>query len=130
MGMHCACPSIGSQPVVLIATHPPALMDSKTWENSNEHLRELARYVRDLSDPVIVAGDLNITIWSLHFDDPLEQSTLYETRDSYGVHPTFPASRWGLDLPWPLLRGVSESRSTYRVSRWVQGQSLLHRGCS
>src|SRR6056297_223790 len=93
---------VDGQPAVLIATHPPAPVDSKTWENRNEHLQELARYVDELTDPVLVAGDLNTTMWSPYFDDLLEQTTLYETRRSYGIHPTFPASRWGLDLPWPL----------------------------
>ena len=93
---------VDGQPTVLVATHPPAPLDSKTWENRNEHLQELARYVDELTDPVLVAGDLNTTMWSPYFDDLLEQTTLYETRRSYGIHPTFPASRWGLDLPWPL----------------------------
>lgn len=93
---------VDGRPAVLIATHPPAPMDSKTWENRNEHLQALAWYVGGLTDPVLVAGDLNITMWSPHFDDLLEQTGLSETRDGYGVQPTFPASRWGLDLPWPL----------------------------
>lgn len=93
---------VGGQPAVLIATHPPAPLDSETWENRNEHLLELAQYVDGLTDPVLVAGDLNITMWSPHFDELIEQSGLSETRYGYGLHPTFPASRWGLDVPWPL----------------------------
>ncbi len=93
---------VDGQTIVLIATHPPAPMDSTTWENRNEHLQELAGYVAELNEPVLVAGDLNVTMWSPHFNDLLEQTTLNEARDSYGINPTFPASRWGLDLPWPL----------------------------
>lgn len=93
---------VGGQPAVLIATHSPAPMDSETWENRNEHFQDLGRYVSGLADPVLVAGDLNITMWSPHFDNLLEQTGLLETRNGYGVEPTFPASRWGLDLPWPL----------------------------
>ena len=93
---------VDGRPAVLIATHPPAPLDSKTWESRNEHLEDIASYVGGLTDPVLVAGDLNITMWSPHFDELLEKSDLFETRDGYGVQPTFPASRWGLDLPWPL----------------------------
>ncbi|WP_164103423.1 endonuclease/exonuclease/phosphatase family protein [Candidatus Laterigemmans baculatus] len=93
---------MGGQPAVLIATHPPAPLDSKTWENRNEHLQELAQYVGGRAEPVLVAGDLNITMWSPHFDELVEQADLSDTRDGFGLHPTFPASRWGLDLPWPL----------------------------
>lgn len=93
---------VAGQATVLVATHPSAPMDSTTWENRNQHLQELSRYVGEQSVPVLVTGDLNITMWSPHFDDLLRNSELNETRDNFGIYPTFPASRWGLKLPWPL----------------------------
>lgn len=86
----------------LIATHPPAPMDSKTWENRNEHLKDLERYVGEVDGPVLVAGDLNTTMWSPHLDNVFDNTRLVDTREGYGVLPTYPASRWGLDFPWVL----------------------------
>lgn len=93
---------VEGRPAVLIATHAPAPTGSKAWKLRNEHFREIRQYVDDLGDPVLVAGDLNVTMWSPHFDQLLNETGLNETRDGYGVAPTFPASRWGLDLPWAL----------------------------
>lgn len=113
---------VQGQPTVLIATHPPAPLDSDTWENRNEHLLALAHYVDELTEPVLVAGDLNITMWSPHFDELLKQSGLSETRYGYGLHPTFPASRWGLDIPWQLrvpLDHVLASEDWAILDTWV-----------
>ena len=87
---------------MLVATHPPAPLSAQTWENRNEHFRELQRYLEDVTDPVLVAGDLNMTMWTPQFNQLIERTRLSSTRDGYGVEPTFPASRWGLDIPWPL----------------------------
>lgn len=93
---------VDGRPVTLIVTHPPAPLGPKTWENRNEHLRDLDQYVSELDGPVLVAGDLNTTMWPPHMHNLLDGIRLNNTRDGYGVLPTYPASRWGLDFPWAL----------------------------
>ena len=93
---------VNGREAALIATHPPAPLGPQTWENRNEHLRELAAYARGLDVPVLVAGDLNTTMWSPHFDMLLQESGLAGTRDGFGVLPTYPATWWGVPVPWAL----------------------------
>ena len=93
---------VNGRPATVIATHPPAPISSKTWRNRNQHLRELARHVAGLDAPVLVAGDLNVTMWSPHFRRLIEDGGLLDTRDGHGVLPTFPATRLGVGFAWPL----------------------------
>ncbi|NNJ24463.1 endonuclease/exonuclease/phosphatase family protein [Alienimonas chondri] len=93
---------VNGQPVTVIATHPPAPISTKTWRNRNQHLRELTRYVNGIDTPVLVAGDLNVTMWSPHFRRLVDEAQLADARDGYGLLPTFPATRLGVGFGWPL----------------------------
>ena len=93
---------VNGRPATVIATHPPAPISTKTWRNRNRHLRELARYVGGLDTPTLVAGDLNMTMWSPHFRRLTDEAKLANARDGRGLLPTFPATRLGVGFGWPL----------------------------
>ena len=76
--------SLDGRPATVIGTHPPAPIGAKTWENRNEHLAELAQFVAGLDGPVLVAGDLNMTMWSPHYDRLIETADLRNARDGHG----------------------------------------------
>ena len=94
--------SLDGRPATVIGTHPPAPIGAKTWENRNEHLAELAQFVAGLDTPTLVAGDLNMTMWSPHYDRLTETANLRNARDGHGLLPTFPATKLGVGFAWPL----------------------------
>jgi len=81
--------------LVGVHTLPPA---GKTYSRiRNQQLDELAEFVAQQSGSVIVAGDLNITPWSPHFQDLLHDAKLSDPRRGRGVLTSWPKGK-------PLIR--------------------------
>lgn len=76
--------------VDLIATHPPAppKVNEMIWRN--QQLIGLADLASNLSHPVILAGDLNITSFHPFFNDLLRESGLYDSRRGFGIQASWP----------------------------------------
>ena len=83
---------IEGQPAVLIATHcyPQRHFGEQGFRWRNEHLGQLLpEAVRRHTDRlVIVAGDLNATMWSHAYRQLVKTADLRNTRRGFGVHPT------------------------------------------
>lgn len=79
-------------PFTLIATHPIPPVDAGNDVIQRQQLDGLARRVRSLRGPVVLAGDLNATPWSRPFASLLESSGLRDSRAGFGMHATFPSS--------------------------------------
>jgi endonuclease/exonuclease/phosphatase (EEP) superfamily protein YafD len=76
--------------VDLIATHPPAppKVNEMLWRN--QQLIGLADLAHNLSHPVILAGDLNLTSYHPFFNDLLRDSGLYDSRRGFGIQASWP----------------------------------------
>jgi endonuclease/exonuclease/phosphatase (EEP) superfamily protein YafD len=57
----------------------------------NEELRSIAAWAREQQDPVLVAGDFNITPWSAHFAELLSRSGLRDCAQGEGLRGSWPA---------------------------------------
>ncbi len=64
--------TINQKTISLIATHPPIPITRGTFRQRNQVLVRLSEYIQQLNNPVILAGDLNITMWSPYYQK-LEQ---------------------------------------------------------
>jgi endonuclease/exonuclease/phosphatase (EEP) superfamily protein YafD len=100
-GLVSADMQIGNQLVKLIANHA----ESQTFSGEtgfkfrNQHLIEgIGDYVQSLNTPVIVMGDLNITMWSVYYKEMIRRSRLHNAQIGFGITPT--AAR----PPKPLLK--------------------------
>lgn len=58
----------------------------------NEQLVAMRRYADGLPRPLVVAGDLNASVWSPHFKDFVRGLNLVDPRRGRGLLNTFPAS--------------------------------------
>ena len=77
--------------VELILVHLPSPLDAANIRRRNGQAAELARHVRSLGRPAVVAGDLNMTMWNRGYR-PLERDArLVNARAGRGVGPTWPA---------------------------------------
>ena len=82
---------IRSGPLHILVTHPLPPTSARNWRERNQQLAAIAEFVRDLSEPVVVVGDLNITPWSPHYARFLSESGLQDSMRGFGVQPTWPA---------------------------------------
>ncbi|HEX6385825.1 MAG TPA: endonuclease/exonuclease/phosphatase family protein, partial [Anaerolineae bacterium] len=79
------------RPLTMMATHAMAATSLVEFNQRNAHLRDLAAFVRAESGSVIVAGDLNVSPWSVYFRQFLRESGLHDGRLGRGLKPTWPA---------------------------------------
>lgn len=81
---------LNGRPVSLIASHPLPPESRAWWATRNRQLADLAQVARGVVGPLILLGDLNVTMWSSQYD-LLEQGTgLTNVRRGFGVLPTWP----------------------------------------
>ncbi len=74
----------------LIATHPVPPISDFYYQARNQQLEEVVRQVKLSSDPVVVVGDLNTTVWSADYRQFEQQSGLRNARQGVGMLPTWP----------------------------------------
>ena len=72
--------------------------DAALVRRRNQQIAALARHVRGLGKPPVVAGDFNLTMWNRGYR-PLEQAAgLANARAGHGTGPSWPAL-WRLGVP-------------------------------
>jgi endonuclease/exonuclease/phosphatase (EEP) superfamily protein YafD len=76
--------------VHIVATHSLPPISAAYIKERNKHIKSLSQWVKDKQNPVIVMGDLNMTMWSPYYDD-LEDAGLFNARQGFGILPTWPA---------------------------------------
>ncbi|MFB6276131.1 MAG: endonuclease/exonuclease/phosphatase family protein [Halothece sp.] len=81
--------TINRQRIHLIATHPAMPLNS--FPDRNLELDQIATYLESLNQPVILGGDLNITMWSPYYRRLVNQTGLKNSREGFGILPTWPA---------------------------------------
>lgn len=94
--------TIEGKTVSLIISHTmqPLMFDKDGFKWRNQHLEVgIGRYVEHLKTPVILMGDLNITMWSPYYKKAIHYSGLRNARAGFGLLPTFPAGTPGFSIP-------------------------------
>ena len=76
--------------VFILSIHPRAPIRSGHFELRNKMLATAATLLRDLPEPKICVGDLNISMWSPFYQDFAKQTGLINVRKGFGVLPTWP----------------------------------------
>lgn len=82
--------SIKGQVISLIATHPPPPVKPAWFESRNNQLDEISQYIQQLTNPVLMVGDLNITMWSPYYKRFVRQTGLRNARQGFGILPSWP----------------------------------------
>jgi endonuclease/exonuclease/phosphatase (EEP) superfamily protein YafD len=83
--------------ITLIATHPVPPLNAEYFESRNSHMKEMSDFVNKLDNEAIVMGDLNMSMWSPNYRNFVDRSHLKNTRQGFGIQPS-----WHVKLP--LLR--------------------------
>ncbi len=77
--------------ISLIATHPPPPKPG-LFQFRNKQLGEIGQYIKSLSTPVILVGDLNTTMWSSYYKRFIQTTRLVNARKGFGVLPSWPTT--------------------------------------
>jgi endonuclease/exonuclease/phosphatase (EEP) superfamily protein YafD len=85
-------------PVALVVVHPSSPGTPEYFEQRNRQVRALAEYARAAARPLVVAGDLNMSMWNRHYRPLVEAGGLHNAREGQGVDATWPAG-WPLGVP-------------------------------
>ncbi|MEO1351817.1 MAG: endonuclease/exonuclease/phosphatase family protein [Cyanobacteria bacterium J06635_15] len=82
--------TVAEQSVNLLATHPLPPAKSSFFQAHNRQLDLVSQYIETLEGPVILAGDLNTTMWSPYYKRLANKTRLNNARDDFGILPTWP----------------------------------------
>jgi endonuclease/exonuclease/phosphatase (EEP) superfamily protein YafD len=97
---------IEGQTISLIATHPTTPIKPGVFNSRNIQLEAIAKYIQTLKHPVVMAGDLNITMWSPYYRQFISNAGLRNAREGFGILPTWPTNK-------------AQSRLVARISKLV-----------
>ena len=90
---------VEGQPVTILGSHIQAPTTNLLAKIRNMQLAELSEIVQKIKKPVMLLGDLNISLWSPHFADFIETTGLKDTRRGLGLRPTWPTHFSPLLIP-------------------------------
>lgn len=89
---------VGGKRLNIISTHPMPPIGSDAYGARNLQLDGVAQLAARSPKPLIVVGDLNVTMWSHHYRRFERESGLSNARKGFGINPT-----WPLFLPIALI---------------------------
>lgn len=77
--------------VELVLAHPMSPISAEYLHRRNEQIAALARHARAAQVPLVLAGDLNVTMWNDGYRPLVEMAGLRNARAGHGVGATWPA---------------------------------------
>lgn len=86
-------------PLTVLSTHPLPPSDLLNYDFRNDQFAALAKARSSWTKSVVLAGDLNSTSWSQHFSDLCKKSNLKDSRQGFGVQPSWPVQLFILSIP-------------------------------
>ena len=82
--------AIGERTIRFVSTHPMIPLGALKFSARNEQLRRVAEQLGPSADSTILVGDLNVSMWDVHYR-ALESATgLRNARRGHGILPTWP----------------------------------------
>ena len=90
---------VGTELVSLVATHPFPPVSQQAFFWRNRQLAAVADSVQGWHRPLVVVGDLNLTMWSPFYQRFVRQTGLRNSRRGFGVLPTWPTNNPLLSIP-------------------------------
>ncbi len=82
--------AIQGKTLTVIGVHPPPPVGQVYREERIRYLGDLSTIISSSVRPIMVLGDLNTTSWSPIFRDLLSKTGLRDSRQGFGIQPTWP----------------------------------------
>lgn len=110
--------------IEIILVHLPAPLDAALVRRRNSQAAKLARHVRELGRPTVIAGDFNLSMWNRGYRPMEATAGLVNARAGHGVGPTWPAL-WRLGVPIDhILATPGVKLSGFRVHHAIGSDHL------
>jgi endonuclease/exonuclease/phosphatase (EEP) superfamily protein YafD len=74
----------------LVGTHPMIPLGEQYYSDRNEQLAGIAELFDERDDSQILIGDLNTSMWGIHYRSLEEETGLRNARTGFGIVPTWP----------------------------------------
>ncbi len=81
-----------NQQLSIVAIHPLPPLKRSFLDSRNRVFRAVSDYVQQQTDPVVLIGDFNTTMWSPFYRILADETGLKNTRKGLGTFPTWPAN--------------------------------------
>lgn len=78
--------------VLLLTLQGVSPLSPHRTHTQQRQFNDLATWMRRQQEPVVVMGNLNSTPWSYHFRKLLEDSSLHNSQQGFGIQGTWPAT--------------------------------------
>jgi endonuclease/exonuclease/phosphatase (EEP) superfamily protein YafD len=78
-------------PITLLGVHLNWPLGPRNSQFRNEELAGVVAFSKSQNEPLIVAGDFNLTPWSEYFSDALDESGLHDAARGFGLGRSWPA---------------------------------------
>ncbi len=80
--------------IEIVLAHAMSPLSAEFIDRRNEQVLALAQFVGASGKPIVLAGDLNLSMWNDGYRPLAETGRLQNARDGHGVGPTWPAVAW------------------------------------
>ena len=81
--------TITGKPVTLLATHPLPPVKPSLFQSRNQQFDRIIQYLTGINNRIILAGDLNTTMWSPYYRRLVDRTNLNNARKGFGILPTW-----------------------------------------
>ena len=81
-----------NQQLSIVAIHPLPPIKREFFRSRNTLFRAVSNYIQQQTDPVLLIGDFNATMWSPFYRTLANETGLKNTRKGLGTLPTWPAN--------------------------------------
>ena len=81
-----------SQQLSIVAIHPLPPIQRAFLDSRNKVFRAVSDYIQQQTDPVVLMGDFNTTMWSPFYRTLASETGLRNSRRGLGTFPTWPAN--------------------------------------
>jgi len=91
--------AVEGQSITLLGAHPLPPVSPLQSTRRNRYLDFVGELAANTDDPLVLLGDLNVSMWSPVFRKLLKKSSLKDPREGRGVFPTWPRNIFPLLIP-------------------------------
>ncbi|BAZ12273.1 endonuclease/exonuclease/phosphatase [Calothrix sp. NIES-4071] len=94
---------VNGKTIHFIGTHPMVPVKPWTFHRRNRQLAALEKYINQQQNPVIIAGDFNLSPWSPYYRKFIKKTGLHNTRLGFGTLPSWPRAATHVKIPSWLI---------------------------